>query len=298
MSLTLLVLAAGMGSRFGGLKQFTPVGPNNQAILDYSLFDAHRAGFTKAVLVIRPEMEEEVRQRVCNRAKLGVSLVHQRLDNIPAGWKIPSERKKPWGTAQAVLSAAESIDGPFVIINADDLYGSQSYKLIAEYFRDLDNPDMHAMIGYELACTVSAFGSVSRGVCLCDADNNLKEVIELTKIHKSQHGIAYIDEQGQEKKLSGKEIVSMNFWGFSPSIFCDIRNYFERFLTERSHDPSAECYLPAAINDAIAGHRAKVKVLPNKDPWFGLTYKEDLPGVTSHINDLTQKGKYPADLWH
>lgn len=293
----LLVLAAGMGSRYGGLKQMDPVGPSGETLLDYSVYDALRAGFRKLVFVLRKEFEQPFRKAVSARFedRVPIEFVFQELDRLPTGFTVPAGRTKPWGTAQAVLMAADAIRGPFAAINADDFYGVESYRLLAAHL--LSGTADFAMVGYTLDKTLSEFGAVARGVCRVDRDDYLESVVELTGIAREGGEIRNTDAEGRVTPLTGAEPVSMNIWGFTPRVFPQLRERFEAFLHQHGADVKSECYLPAAVNELTAAAQARVKVLRTNDSWFGVTYREDHARVTASIRHLVEQGLYPEDLW-
>ncbi|MFW6289672.1 MAG: nucleotidyltransferase family protein [Mariniphaga sp.] len=299
MKPTLLILAAGMGSRFGGLKQVEPVGPNGEAIIDYSIFDAIRAGFGKVVFVIRESFAEAFKDKFDPRlkGKIKVDYVFQELDNLPAGFTLPKDREKPWGTAHAILVARDAVHEPFCALNADDFYGFNAYKTMAEFLSRANSPDKYAMVGYKLSNTLSDYGSVSRGIC--DVDNNglLQKIVETTKILKKEGRIISIEPDGSERELSGNESVSMNIWGFQPSVFETLENKFAGFLKEHINEPKSEIYIPSVVFDMIRDGRAQVEVLKADSPWFGVTYKEDKPLVIERLNKLIEEGQYPEKLY-
>jgi UTP-glucose-1-phosphate uridylyltransferase len=292
MTLTLVVLAAGMGSRYGGLKQIDPVGPSGETVLDYAVFDALRAGFTRVVFVIRRDFEalfrEKIGVRYADRAK--VAYVFQAMDALPSGFAAPAGREKPWGTGHAVWCAREAIQENFAVINADDFYGADSFGRLARFLQQKRTSETEfAMVGFRLANTLSEHGTVARGVTSADAGGALREIVEQT-------GIAPTDV-GPEKKYSGEEIVSMNCWGFTPALFTGLDVQFRAFLTTRASEPKAEFYLPAAVSGMIARGEASVRVLPTDSTWFGVTYREDKPRVEAAIGALVESGRYPARLW-
>jgi len=297
---TLLVLAAGMGSRYGGLKQIDPVGPNGETIIDYSIHDAMRAGFGKVVFVIRHDIEEPFKKIIDARfeKKVPVDYVFQELDKLPPGFPVPANRTKPWGTGQAILMAADTIREPFAAINADDFYGANSFRVLAEHLgsgtraRDGD----FAMVGFILRNTLSEFGSVARGVCKMNTDGFLESVTELTKIERDGSNAKTIGPDGKALALTGEETVSMNMWGFTPALFGDLKKLFGVFLTKHGAEEKSEFYIPAAVNDLVHGGRARVKVLRTPDPWFGVTYREDRPLVVEGIRKLIAHGDYPKKL--
>ena len=294
---TLLVLAAGMGSRYGGLKQIDPVGPAGETIIEYSIYDALRAGFGKIVFVIRHDIEKAFREIIGSKfeKKAPVEYVFQELDKLPPGFAVPPNRKKPWGTGHAILMAADVVREPFAAINADDFYGATSYKIIHDQLVS-DSSD-YSMIGFALRNTLSEHGAVSRGVCSCDSNDYLKTIAEFTKIEKDGNGAKGIDESGAARKLSGDEIVSMNLWGFRPTLFDYLRELFADFLKKRGSDDKAEFYIPSAINSLVNSGKVRLKVLRTPDSWFGITYREDQPHVAASIRALVARGDYPAKLW-
>ncbi|MFZ0393362.1 MAG: sugar phosphate nucleotidyltransferase [Terracidiphilus sp.] len=297
MQPTLLVMAAGMGSRYGGLKQIDPVGPNGETIIDYSIYDAMRAGFAKLVFVIRKDIELPFRETVGARfeRRIPVEYVFQELDKIPAGFSVPEGRTKPWGTTQAVLAAADVIHEPFAVINADDFYGAESFRVLAEHLQS--GSQDYAMVGFILRNTLSDYGSVARGVCRVNAQGFLEGVEELTSIVRDGDRARNTAPDGTVRRLSGEEPVSMNYWGFTPRIFAQLRHLFRRFLERNATDLKAECYVPVAVNELIATGEARVKVLHSRDPWFGVTYREDRPRVIESTRRLIDAGTYPGALW-
>jgi UTP-glucose-1-phosphate uridylyltransferase len=302
MSHTLLVLAAGMGSRFGGVKQIEPVGPHGEIIIDYSIHDALAAGFRRAVFVIRREIEDDFRRHVGNRFedRLDVDYVYQNLESCVPPEICPAERTKPWGTGHAILVGAEAIDTSFAVINADDYYGAHAFSAIGQYLETAsDTPGMadYAMVGYVLSNTLSENGVVSRGVCTIDSEGFLRKVVEHTKIAREADGVHCLDGEDRPAMLTGNEIVSMNLWGFTPSVFAHLRERFHRFLQERGGDPKAEFYIPTVIDQLVAEGRARVRVLESPDNWFGVTYREDKAAVQTAIRGLIDRGVYPEKLW-
>ncbi len=294
---TLLILAAGMGSRYGGLKQIESVGPAGEAIIDYSIYDALRAGFGRLVFLIRKDIEERFRASVGAHFenRVAVDYAFQELDKIPAPFTVPTGRTKPWGTTHAILMAADTIHEPFAAINADDFYGAQSYRLLAEHLQP--GVEDYAMVGFILRNTLSEFGSVARGVCRIDAQNYLQGVIEMTAIARDGEQIRNTDAEGHITLLTGNEPVSMNMWGFTPRIFPQLRERFEAFLRANSTDLKRECYIPSTINELVSAGAARVEVLRTSDPWFGVTYREDHPRVVESIRRLIRAGAYPERLW-
>ncbi len=301
----LVVMAAGMGSRYGGLKQLDPVGGHGQLILDYSVYDAHRAGFETVVFVIKPELEEPFRRGVGDRLSgvMDVRYVFQRSDDLPAGYAVPSGRAKPWGTAQAALAAREEVKGPFAVINSDDYYGPEGFRLIHDYLLshpDADGKYSYAMVGYLLRNTVTENGSVARGICSLDADGFLTSVQERTRIEKDGENARFTEDGGATwESLPGSSIVSMNLWGFTRSYLDEAWALFPAFLDRAMQtDPlKAEYYLPAVVSRLIEEQKAKVKVLSSQDKWYGITYKADKADVVAALARMTREGLYPEDLW-
>ena len=300
MKPTLLILAAGMGSRYGGLKQTDPIGPNGEAIIDYSIFDAIRAGFGKVVFVIIESFAENFKASFDEKlkGKIETVYVYQELSNIPDGLEFNPEREKPWGTGHAVLVAKDLINEPFAVINADDFYSEQAYHKIAEYLKEAEKSSSpnYAMVGYQLDQTLSDNGYVSRGVCLSDAEGNLIDAVEHTSIER-KGGKIIATLENEEKILNGKETVSMNFWGFLPSYFDFLEESFTDFIQENKEQLKAEFYIPFVVNDLIKAEKAKVKVLESTEKWFGVTYKEDKAETIENIKTLISEGKYPKKLW-
>jgi hypothetical protein len=294
---TLLVLAAGMGSRYGGLKQIDPVGPAGETIIDYSIFDAMRAGFGKLVFVIRQDIESAFREAIGARfeKRLPVEYVFQELNKVPPGYSVPPNRKKPWGTGQAILMAQDAVREPFAAINADDFYGAASFRVLAEHLQS-GTPD-YAMVGFVLRNTLSEFGSVARGACRVGADGYLQGVTELTKIEKDGAGAKYTDAAGVVQCLSGDEPVSMNMWGFTPSLFAHLRGQLAEFLNRHGQEEKSELYIPSVVNELVGAGRERCKVLRSTDSWFGVTYREDRPLVVEGIRGLIARGAYPKMLW-
>ena len=300
MKPTLLILAAGMGSRFGGLKQVEPVGPNGEAIIDYSIYDAIRTGFGKVVFIIRESFADAFREKFDAKlkGKIEVEYVYQELDMLPEGFTLPEGREKPWGTAHAILVAKDVIKEPFCALNADDFYGFNAYKAMAKFLTESKDPKEYAMVGYKLNDTLSEFGSVSRGICGEDKNNNLVKIVETLKIVKRGNDIISIENDGSETSLTGNEIASMNNWGFKPSVFDELEKRFTQFLKTEIDQPKSEMYIPSVVFDLIDDKVATVKVLEANSPWFGVTYKEDKPFVIEKINVLIAKGEYPEKIWN
>jgi len=299
MEPTLLVLAAGMGSRYGGLKQIDQVGPSEETILDYSIYDAVRAGFKKVVFVIRKDIEADFKAVFHERLSkiIQVEYVFQELSKIPDNVILPADRVKPLGTGHAVMMGAEKINEPFAVINADDYYGVETYKLIYNYLSKEVSDSEYCMVGFVLNNTLSEHGFVSRGLCNVDNNNKLKTVIELKKIKKENEKIEYEDSADLKIKLIGNEPVSMNFWGFHPSFFDHSNNKFNDFLKANINDFKSEYLLPEVVNELILEGKASVKVLISNSEWFGVTYKEDKPKVIEKIKALVDNDIYPKKLW-
>ena len=300
MKPTLVVLAAGMGSRYGGLKQIDPVGPNGEIILDYSIYDAIRGGFGKVVFIIRKDIEADFKEVVSKRweGKIELDYVYQQLDAIPAPFTVPEGRTKPWGTGHAVMCAAGKVNEPFAVINADDFYGKSGFEQLGKALSENTDPSQFYMVGFPIKNTLSEFGSVSRGICELDENNNLKEVIERTKIEALGGGRAvFTDDNGEKVELCGEEISSMNFWGFMPSLFDGMGAMCEEFLKERGTELKSEFYIPFVVAEMIHNGKANVKVLRSADSWFGVTYREDKPRVQADIKALIAKGVYPENLF-
>jgi len=281
-----------MGSRYGGLKQVDPVGPSGETLLDYSIYDALRAGFGRVVFIIRHDIEPQFREVVGKRfeGRVPVDYAFQELNDLPAGFKVPEGRTKPWGTTQAVIAAADVVREPFAVLNADDFYGRDSFETIAAHLTS-GSKDL-AMVGFQLKNTLSEHGTVARGICGVGPDGYLTSVEELTKIEKTPTGA-----RDGDRILTGEELVSMNFWGFQPGIFNDLKEGFTAFLAKSGHELKSECYIPATVNELMSTGKARVKMLSSSSPWFGVTYKEDKPRVVTSVAKLVEQGVYPAKLW-
>ena len=302
----LVVMAAGMGSRYGGLKQIDPVGSQGEAILDYSLFDAYEAGFRTAVIIIKKAIEKDFMDTVGARLKncpLEIRYAFQELDKIPAGFQIPAERAKPWGTSHAVLCAKDAIDGaPFAVINADDYYGKSAYREIYQYLCHAEDDafQRYCMVGYQLGKTVTDNGSVARGICTTDRNGYLTDVVERTRIEKYDGGIRFTEDGGETwTDVAADTPVSMNMWGFTPVFLQEIENRFPEFLAVNvpQNPAKAEFFLPMTVGQLLAEGKAKVKVLESADKWYGVTYAEDKPVVVAALKEMTQNGLYPDGLW-
>ena len=294
---TLLVMAAGMGSRYGGLKQIEPVGPSGETIIDYSIYDAMRAGFGKLVFIIRKDIEQPFKEVVGARfeKRIAVEYVFQGLDKIPAGFHVPAGRTKPWGTTQAILMAADVIHEPFAVINADDFYGAESYRVISDQLQA--GTGDYSMVGFVLRNTLSEFGTVARGVCRVGSDGYLEQVVELTAIARDGDHAKDTASDGKVTMLTGDEPVSMNMFGFTPQVFGKLEEHFKKFLEANGTDLKKECYIPSTVNEMLLVKQAKVKVLRSNDSWFGVTYREDHASVVESIQSLVRDGKYPERLW-
>jgi dTDP-glucose pyrophosphorylase len=285
-----------MGNRYGGLKQIDPVGPGGEAIIDYSIYDALRAGFGKVVFVIRKDIEQAFRQAVGARFErsIAVEYVFQELDKLPPGFSVPAGRTRPWGM-HAILMAANAISEPFAVINADDFYGPEGYRVLAQYL--LRGSADYSMVGFVLRNTLSHFGTVSRGVCRVDDDDFLQGVVELTNIERDGAHVRNTDSTGRITRLSGDEVVSMNMWGFTPKVFGQLREHFEKFLKLKGLSVQSEGYIPSAVNELILAGRARVKILRMDDSWAGVTYREDHTRVVETIRRFIDHGNYPTRLW-
>ena len=300
MKPTLLILAAGMGSRYGGLKQTDPIGPNGEAIIDYSIFDAIRAGFGKVVFVIRESFAENFKASFEKKlnGKIETEYVYQELSNIPEGLEFNTERQKPWGTGHAVLVAKDLINESFAVINADDFYGAEAYQKVTHFLAEAEKENFphYAMVGYRLDQTLSDNGYVSRGVCSADDKGHLVDVVEHTSIEREGKKIvASLDDS--TKTLAGNTVVSMNFWGFLPSYFNFLEKSFARFIVANKNELKAEFYIPYVVNELIQNKEANIQVLQSSEKWFGVTYQEDKATTIDNINRLIEAGKYPSKLW-
>lgn len=300
----LVIMAAGMGSRYGGLKQMDPVDSEGHIIMDFSMYDAKRAGFDKVIFIIKREFEEDFREKVGKRIEkyMEVSYAFQEIGNIPAGYEVPEGRVKPWGTAHAVLSCIDQIDGPFAVINADDYYGREAFQLIYDYLsaHEDDEKYRYTMVGYLLGNTVTDNGHVSRGICETNMHGELVSVEERTRIEKRDGGIAFTEDDGKTwTEVSGDAVVSMNMWGFTKSILHEIRDGFPAFLDKglQSNPMKCEYYLPAVVSRLLEEGKATAAVLKSADKWYGITYKEDKPVVVAALQKMKDDGIYPKHLW-
>jgi len=296
---TLVVLAAGMASRYGSMKQIEGFGPNNETIMDYSIYDAIRAGFGKVVFIIREEFVDMFKSIIEPKlgGKIPVEYVFQSLDRfLPEGMEVPAERKKPWGTAHAVLCAKDAVHENFVVINADDFYGKDGFQKAFEFCQTECNDQTYGIIGYTLSKTLSENGTVSRGVCQTDENNNLVAINERTKIYWKGNKVAYEDTDG-EHDVDPNSPVSMNFWCFSTGVFALSESIFQKFVKDNSTDPKAEFFIPILGDQFIKEGLGVIKVVPTEAKWFGVTYPQDAPGVKESLNKLIEAGEYPNSLW-
>lgn len=301
----LVIMAAGMGSRYGGLKQIDPVDREGHIIMDFSIYDAKKAGFEKVVFIIKKENEKDFKDAVGRRIEkvMDTAYVYQELDSIPEGFAVPEGRVKPWGTAHAILCAAGEIDSPFAVINADDYYGRSAFEKIYQYLttHEDDEKYRYTMVGYRLINTVTDNGYVSRGVCALNEKNELVSVTERTRIEKRGSGVAYSEDGGSSwKEIDGNTLVSMNMWGFTESILEEIRSGFPAFLKKGLAENPMKCeyFLPSVVSDLLSAGKASVAVLESEDKWYGITYKEDKPAVTAAVQKLKDSGRYPERMWN
>ena len=298
MKPTLVVLAAGMGSRYGGLKQVDPVGPSGEAILDYSVFDAVRGGFGKVVFIIRHDFEAEFKEKVGKKYEglVPVEYCYQDINDLPAPYAVPAGRTKPWGTAHATRAARKVVHEPFAVINADDFYGRDAFAKLGAFLAEA-KPMHFAMVGYRLALTLSENGSVARGICDVAADGSLKSVTEMTKIVRTADGAENREDPEHPVKLTAKELVSMNLWGFTPELFDALEARFPEWLAVNGTKEKSEWYIPFVVDELIHEGKADCKVLPTESSWFGVTYREDKPFVMAEIKKLVDSGEYPPKLF-
>ena len=300
MKPTLFILAAGMGSRYGGLKQLDGLGPNGETIMDYSVFDAIRAGFGKIVFVIRHSFEKDFIESVVSKYReiVPVEIVFQEVEYVPVDISYNVKREKPWGTNHALMMGEEVIHEPFAVINADDFYGKESFEVLVEFLQSVENKkNAYCMVGYRVGNTLSESGAVSRGICSTDEHGFLTSVVERTHIEEKGGTIIYLDEHGIENQISANTPVSMNMWGFTPDYFAYSKESFAQFLEIHGQDIKSEFYIPTVVNELISDKRATCKVLDTPSKWFGVTYAEDRPQVVLKINELVRKGIYPGMLW-
>ena len=301
MKPTLFILAAGMGSRYGGLKQLDGLGPNGETIMDYSVYDAVRAGFGKIVFVIRESFEQDFKNIVLKKYEniIPTEVVFQDIKNVPAGSVYNPEREKPWGTNHAVMMGKDVIKEPFAVINADDFYGKESFEVMAEFLRGVAGKENeYAMLGYHLCNTLSESGTVARGVCEVDDNNNLTNVVERTSIIRKDGVVVFTDEDGKDYPLAEKTPVSMNFWGLTPDYFCYSEEQSVQFLSEHGNELKSEFFIPLVVNNLIVAGKASCKVLDTTANWFGVTYAADRPEVVEKIQKLVEAGVYPSKLYN
>lgn len=300
----LVVMAAGMGSRYGGLKQIDPVGSHGEVIMDYSLFDAKRTGFEKVIFIIKHSIEDIFKEKIGSHIEkyMTVEYAYQDLNDLPEGYTVPEGREKPWGTCHAILAARDLIDAPFAVINADDYYGSQCFQIIYDYLcsHGDDEKYRYCMVGYLLKNTVTENGSVARGVCTADKDGNMVSVVEHTQIEQYENGIRFTEDKGETwTDIDGDTIVSMNLWGFTESFIREAAARFPAFLDQAiAENPlKGEYFLPSVVTQLLSENKATVRILECPDKWYGVTYREDKPDVEKALADMTKAGLYPAPLW-
>lgn len=299
MQPTLLILAAGMASRYGSMKQTQSFGPSGETIMDYSIYDAIRAGFGKVVFIIRKDFADDFKAvfEPKLKGKIKTEYVYQEMTSyLPAGVAVPADRTKPWGTGHAVLCAKEVIKEPFAVINADDFYGKDAFVKAADFLNNSCNAKTYSIIGYELAKTLSEYGTVSRGVCEVDKNNNLVSIHERTKIYRDGNKIVY-EENDAKLEVPFNSSVSMNFWCFDPSVFAETEKLFRVFVPANYSNLKSEFFIPLIAEDFMHEHQGVIKVIPTSAQWFGVTYKEDAPGVQASIDKLVASGEYPSSLW-
>lgn len=301
MKPTLVVLAAGMGSRYGGLKQIDPVGPAGETIIDYSVYDAAKSGFSKVVFIIRQDIEKDFREFVGNKYDdcIDVEMAFQEIDKLPKGIQKPKDRIKPWGTGHAILCARECVTENFLVINGDDFYGRASFELAGDYLSKAkdDGRADYLMVAYELQKTLSEHGHVSRGICELSSEGQLLDIVERTKIEKENGSIIHREENGETIQFQGMEETSMNMFGFTPSIFDHLKEKFDVFLQNQMKDNKSEFYIPTAVGELIKEKKANVQVLRTDERWFGVTYREDKESVKQNIKALIKEGRYPEKLF-
>lgn len=300
MKPVLVVMAAGLGSRYGGLKQIDKIGPNGEIILELAVYDAIKAGVEEVVFILREEIVDDFKELLGNKLSkfINVKYAIQDINNIPEGFKVPEGRTKPWGTGHAILCAKDVVKSPFIVINADDFYGRESFKLMYDFLNNNKNENHYAMVGYELKNTLSENGHVARGICTVE-DGELKEVIERTKIIKRGESAFYTEDEEVWSELNYNSIVSMNMWGFMNSVFKECEDGFKNFLMELNEETkmNGEYYIPLIISNLISSEKAKVKVMSSKDKWYGVTYQEDKALVKKAISEMIENGVYPERLF-
>jgi dTDP-glucose pyrophosphorylase len=299
MKPTLLVLAAGMGSRYGGNKQLDQVGPSGETIIDYSIYDAIRAGFGKIVFVIRRDIEDQVKERFVGRlkGKIEVDYVFQEISNLPEGVKVTPERQKPWGTSHAILVTEQKIKEPFGVINADDYYGVESFKILRDFLVNDTDPNNYCIVGYKLGNTLSEHGHVNRGVCQVSPDGLLENIVETRQIEKTSDGAVAPGADGNQLHFTGNEVVSMNLWGFKPSCYSFLGKEFRNFIDQKGMDPKSELDIPTSVDKFVKNGQITIKILMSSERWFGVTYREDKPFVVENINRMIRAGAYPEAIY-
>jgi dTDP-glucose pyrophosphorylase len=299
MKPTLLVLAAGMGTRYGGNKQLDEVGPSGETIIDYSIYDAIRAGFGKIVFVIRRDIEEQVKERFVDRlqGKIEVDYVFQEITNLPEGVKVAPDRQKPWGTSHAILVTKDKIKEPFGVINADDYYGVESFRILRDFLVNDKDPNNYCIVGYKLGNTLSDHGHVNRGVCVAGDDELLRHIVETRQIEKTRDGATAPGPDGKPLHFTGNEIVSMNLWGFKPSCYYFLGKEFRNFINNYGMDLKSELDIPTSVDKFVKNGEITIKILMSNERWFGVTYREDKPFVVESIKKMIRKGVYPARIY-
>jgi dTDP-glucose pyrophosphorylase len=299
MKPTLLVLAAGMGSRYGGNKQLDQVGPSGETIIDYSIYDAIRAGFGKIVFVIRRDIEEQVKERFVTKlkGKIEVDYVFQEITNLPEGVKVAPDRQKPWGTSHAILVTEPRIKEPFGVINADDYYGVESFRVLRDFLVNDKDPNNYCIVGYKLGNTLSEHGHVNRGVCGVGADGLLKNIVETRQIEKTADGAIAPGPDGKTLRFTGNEVVSMNLWGFKPSCYHFLGEEFRNFINRSGMDLKSELDIPTSVDKFVKNGKITIQILMSNERWFGVTYREDKPFVVDSINRMVREGVYPSSIY-
>ncbi|MBI9104243.1 MAG: nucleotidyltransferase [Spirochaetales bacterium] len=297
MDKTLVIMAAGMGTRYGGLKQLDIIGPSGETIIDYSVYDANRAGFNKVIFIIRKDIESDFKSLISSKFndKIDVQYVYQDIKDIPSDFSVPVERKKPWGTGHAMLTAAPVVHEPFIVINADDLYGAEAFKTASDFLDRIQPGEFAAgLVGFQLKNTLSDHGSVARGICSADTNGILVDIEEIFGIERNEEGTLVSDNR---EGLKDNDLVSMNIWAFTPQIFRYTQKYFYSFISDNIHNPTSEFYIPTIINRLLKEEGTQVQVLKTDSQWYGVTYREDKPGVVGNIKRLIKAGVYTANLW-
>ena len=300
MDKTIAILAAGIGSRYGGFKQMDPIGPSGEFIIDYTVYDALHAGFNKVIFIIRHDIEEPFRQSIGKRVAkhMDTAYAYQELDDLPIDIKTDPDRTKPWGTVQALLTCADLINAPYAILNADDFYGKASYEILSQYLERIAAGASNAcMVGFQLDHTLSKHGHVTRGLCQADENSLLQSIVETASIHYEGDSVFSEDADGTRNTLNRDELASMNMWGFDPSLFSAFKDEFIAFLQAQGQELKSELVIPTSVSTLIEKDQATVKVLTTPSTWFGVTYPDDKPSVVQAIKDLVQAGEYPENLW-